>query len=994
MSPCSLRSLVLAGAVALPGSAIVSVAAWGLSQEAAPVPQGDAAGEDDAFDLPLALSRAQDLLSRIHRAEQNGEDLAQVRKRQSEHVAEAIDTLLATPGAEHSGRACTLLDRLATEAVQVEDHASARDAWEHVVAYREAHFHDAADPELLPQARHNLAIEQFQLGLYNWALAGMERVVVDYRAVPPRDRKEDLKARNDFALMLMRLGQLQRALVIQEQVLLEVDSLNPPSPKLNKLACQNLATSLLQVGDLLRAEQLMHRAFADFHPSTPEEAGNHAVLWGDLRRAQGRHDQAVQHYREAAQHLSILPAHSPNRVRAELELAQTLTETGEDEEAKEIASKVLASLRKVFDDSHAQVRFARRVLAYTHSIQGNWDAAEEHLRARTAHFESRNAAWHPDALHSRCNLASTLAIQEDWDNLEEELSKLRRLLRTWIQDSLTLAPREARERAHHCDPFLAMQLSILTQTTDEELALLDTFDVQETFRALATSAIRVPASAQQAEQLRTLKRAIREQDRRLTDLISGLDLEGKRERPTSREIQRETDRRDRLQRQFVRELIDSGLVTPAIDALALADALPEGAAAVGIRRLPTIEPGVFVEDLRPSDDGFVAFVVRQDPDDTIRFLDLGPAAPLDELIADWREAINRSVTRGVSTTKQTTDERADAIGAQIRERVIDPILQAAGPVDRLLMCLDSTLHLIPLDALPMEGSRVGDHVQILHQVSFATFMHERRSLDSAPSLLVLGDPDYFLGTRNRPVAAANHNSELRAITGGRQFGPLSGTREEAIQVAELFRLRFGDQHLTQLLSGDATKHALESGSRGVRYLHLATHGYMTRAATLSTLDTLSRSSSEGDDVGLGTAIRGLAPLNLCGIALAGANRGADVSGRIDGILSATELSSLDLTQCELAVLSACETNVGIHRSGLGIQSLQSALHAAGVRSTITSLWEVPDQETRDLMGSFYSTLWMHGASKADALWSAKKSLRNQGAPLVDWAGWTLAGGLD
>jgi hypothetical protein len=53
---------------------------------------------------------------------------------------------------------------------------------------------------------------------------------------------------------------------------------------------------------------------------------------------------------------------------------------------------------------------------------------------------------------------------------------------------------------------------------------------------------------------------------------------------------------------------------------------------------------------------------------------------------------------------------------------------------------------------------------------------------------------------------------------------------------------------------------------------------------------------------------------------------------------------------------ACETNVGIRRAGQGIQSLQTALHAAGARTAITSLWKVDDAATRKLMERFYTYL--------------------------------------
>jgi CHAT domain-containing protein len=94
------------------------------------------------------------------------------------------------------------------------------------------------------------------------------------------------------------------------------------------------------------------------------------------------------------------------------------------------------------------------------------------------------------------------------------------------------------------------------------------------------------------------------------------------------------------------------------------------------------------------------------------------------------------------------------------------------------------------------------------------------------------------------------------------------------------------------------------------------------------------------------------------------------------------------------VLSACETSVGIRRAGQGIQSLQAALHGAGVRTAVTSLWKVDDAATRRLMEIFYTKLWKEGLGKHDALWSAKMALRAEGHPLRDWAAWVLSGAPD
>jgi CHAT domain-containing protein len=132
-------------------------------------------------------------------------------------------------------------------------------------------------------------------------------------------------------------------------------------------------------------------------------------------------------------------------------------------------------------------------------------------------------------------------------------------------------------------------------------------------------------------------------------------------------------------------------------------------------------------------------------------------------------------------------------------------------------------------------------------------------------------------------------------------------------------------------------------------------------------------------------------MTLCGLCLSGANKGRDELGRVPGLLTAEELAGFDLSACELAVLSACETNVGLSRAGQGILSLQSALHSAGARTTITSLWRVHDELTRELMERFYRHLWTDKATRSEALWQAKKEMRQQGHPPSAWAGWVLSG---
>jgi hypothetical protein len=76
-----------------------------------------------------------------------------------------------------------------------------------------------------------------------------------------------------------------------------------------------------------------------------------------------------------------------------------------------------------------------------------------------------------------------------------------------------------------------------------------------------------------------------------------------------------------------------------------------------------------------------------------------------------------------------------------------------------------------------------------------------------------------------------------------------------------------------------------------------------------------------------------------------------------GTMTAEEVGSLDLSGCELAVVSACETVLGRTAGGEGVLGLQWAFHQAGRRYVVSSLWKVDDPGTAALMTRFYEHLW-------------------------------------
>jgi CHAT domain-containing protein len=107
------------------------------------------------------------------------------------------------------------------------------------------------------------------------------------------------------------------------------------------------------------------------------------------------------------------------------------------------------------------------------------------------------------------------------------------------------------------------------------------------------------------------------------------------------------------------------------------------------------------------------------------------------------------------------------------------------------------------------------------------------------------------------------------------------------------------------------------------------------------------------------------PLLRSGLALAGINQGRSGVDD-DGALTALEAAGLDLWGTKLVVLSACDTGVGVVRSGDGVYGLRRSLVLAGAESQMMSLWPVSDRSTRELVVAYYKEL-MRGRGRGESL---------------------------
>ncbi|MFT7486484.1 MAG: CHAT domain-containing protein, partial [Candidatus Paceibacteria bacterium] len=557
--------------------------------------------------------------------------------------------------------------------------------------------------------------------------------------------------------------------------------------------------------------------------------------------------------------------------------------------------------------------------------------------------------------------------------------------RAWLEGLIVLPPRLAWESATGLSTSVSIWLSLCelkSELRNEHDPAL--FSLVEEIRALTGGGLQVPAGGLEAsvEDLRQEAFRLREKVNGMAASLGAIDAS---RRSTSQQIAEAVLERDRVMARLRQSMVSSGFGSPSIDASSLGAQLPERTAAVGYRAYERVLAS------GETNSWMTAFVVGADG--SLQRIDLGALEPIAAATEKWRTAIGSGSGRGVSlrAPQVNPEDGAREAGADLRERILDPILVAVGDVTALHVCVDSFLHLVPLDALPMGDGVVGDHLRIYNEVSFARLLSRVELSSRPPAFLVIGGVDFDAEVESdlleATVAAAPVNLTSRG--GAKLFNFLPGTLTESKRLGEAFEQQFGSA-ASLLVGPNATRQAVCELAPVARYFHLATHGYFAGSEVRAWGDGVEAAVNWDSDQSA-QVVRGMAPLTLCGLALAGANSRMDSTGSVPGILTAEEIAGLDLSGCELAVLSACQTNVGDSRPGQGIHSLQGALHSAGVGTAMTSLWMVDDDWTQRLMTEFYDRMWLGEEGKAQALWNAKRALRDQGAPLRAWAPWVLTG---
>jgi hypothetical protein len=458
--------------------------------------------------------------------------------------------------------------------------------------------------------------------------------------------------------------------------------------------------------------------------------------------------------------------------------------------------------------------------------------------------------------------------------------------------------------------------------------------------------------------------------------------------------------KERLEAELARQIPEMNLERRlrSVDRRAVALNLPEGIALIEFVRFPDGDVQAAPARAEPfwKPARYVAFVLPAGVPDNVQMIDLGEAEPIDRLIADFRAGIiaEAATADGRDMTKRPDQAPPTAVshtGRALRAAVFDRLTAALGNGTRLLIAPDGDLTRLPFEVLPTEdGRRLLDDYQISYLTCGRDVLRFGAEATGQPGdSLVVADPDFDLEARiptepvpakpgfwsrllgrgkqtietpTQPVpspapaarCAGRHSRDLDRDRGAYHFHRLPGTRAEGERVAT----RLG---VSPWLDGAALEGRLKTACRSPRILHLATHGFFLPDQERD-LNSEGRGPGfefggfSGAEDGMGRLSGPMMenPMLRSGLALAGANTwlkaGHPPEEAEDGLLTAEDVTGLDLLATELVVLSACETGLGQVHVGEGVFGLRRAFVLAGAKTLVMSLWKVPDGPTRELYG--------------------------------------------
>ena len=411
-----------------------------------------------------------------------------------------------------------------------------------------------------------------------------------------------------------------------------------------------------------------------------------------------------------------------------------------------------------------------------------------------------------------------------------------------------------------------------------------------------------------------------------------------------------------------------GLAQREIGFKRLRAALPPDAALIWLHDLQHTQPTDFANAAVELEDPDSWAFVLPPGDAPVAAIRLGPASAIAGALAEWQALL---------ATPASAPDLLRTRGAAVAAQVWAPIARAV-TAKRLFIVAEGPLLRLPWPALPD-----GDGYLVERARQFHVLNHEQELFPASTrtparhALLAIADPRG--GTAGIPAR--------RDCTDPAALPPLPGARREVERLAALLGTTDAPSSMLALVGDAASEARFRREAPHAAVLHLATHGLEAGngCASAGTRGLSLSADAAPADAAASTALLLAAPAATID------------SSDDDGLLGALEITALDLSGVQWAVLAACSTASGATHAYEGLYGLARAFRLAGARTVLLSLWPVDDEATAQWSEALYLARLREGADTPTAMQQAQRTVlaARRAAGLRDhpwyWAGFFAVG---
>lgn len=314
------------------------------------------------------------------------------------------------------------------------------------------------------------------------------------------------------------------------------------------------------------------------------------------------------------------------------------------------------------------------------------------------------------------------------------------------------------------------------------------------------------------------------------------------------------------------------------------------------------------------------------------------------------EGISEAAERYVEILQMESNNKAGSdeieekgeLRKRLNRQLISPILEYIVGADTVYLSPDLSLINLPFELLYDNdiSERLDNNHIIIKLECGRDLVSSPPDEASANGSLVIGDPSYLIDGSNESEDGS------RSISDGYMIARLEFSGAEAKRIAEIV--------CSQYNIGNDAKASLLKSAQGYENIHIATHGifdeneYIPAEFSAYLLFAGAQNYINGE------------------------NETEDFG---NGIITADELSRLDLHGTKLAVISACFSGMNELTANKGFYGMIGAMSAAGIKYVISHLWKADDLATAILMTEFYKAYVNESMEPPSALRYAKKRLR-------------------